>query len=78
MRQAGIFDPLAVQQFRRRLERTSAERFSTRDNLAFIQILSTQILHEQLVERFAVTSNRGLRDDVTVTDRRSQALCTAA
>src|SRR5262245_52226648 len=50
---AGVFDAEAVQQFRRRLARTPAERHSTRDNLAFVQLLSTQILHRQFVQDFA-------------------------
>jgi len=66
---AGIFDPAAVEQFRRRLERTPAERFSTRDNLAFMQILSTQILHHQYVCCFALTK-RGSKNDVTITHGR--------
>src|SRR5262249_21458253 len=61
--EAGIFDPAAVQQFRRRLERTSAERFSTRDNLAFVQLLSTQILHHQHVRAFADYKMRGTSND---------------
>jgi asparagine synthase (glutamine-hydrolysing) len=78
VRQAGILDPAAIQQFRRRLERLSAERFSTRDNLAFVQILSTQILHDQFIEHFAAATNRGFRNDVIVTDRRREAIRAAA
>jgi asparagine synthase (glutamine-hydrolysing) len=63
---AGIFDPQAVAQFRRRLERTPAEQFSTRDNLAFVQILSTQILHDHFVANFSL-KKRGAKNDVTIT-----------
>jgi asparagine synthase (glutamine-hydrolysing) len=78
VRRAGIFDPAAAQQFRRRLERMSAERYSTRDNLAFVQILSTQILHDQFIECFAARTNRGFRNDVIITDRRREAIRAAA
>lgn len=67
IRAAGIFDPGAVEQFRRRLERTPAERYSTRDNLAFVQLLSTQILHQQFVRNFLAAGRRGASNDVTIT-----------
>jgi asparagine synthase (glutamine-hydrolysing) len=76
--EAGIFDAAAVQQFRRRLERTPAERYSTRDNLAFVQILSTQILHRRFVQSFALTTTRGSKNDVTVTHKNGRALGAAA
>lgn len=64
---AGVFDPAAVQQFRRRLEHTPVERLSTRDNLAFVQMLSTQVLHHQHVRCFGAHSDRGSSNDVTIT-----------
>jgi asparagine synthase (glutamine-hydrolysing) len=75
---AGIFDGTAVQQFRRRLERTAAERFSTRDNLAFVQLLSTQILHRQHVRAFAHFKTRGTSNDVTITRNNGAAQPAAA
>ena len=68
---SGIFDPEAVAQFRRRLERTPADRFSTRDNLAFVQILSTQILHHQFIRSFSL-KQRGAKNDVTITRSRNR------
>jgi len=65
---AGIFDPKAVEQFRRRLESTPQERYSTRDNLVFVQILSTQILHKQFVRSFSLRQ-RGMKSDVIITRR---------
>lgn len=65
---AGIFDPKAVEQFRRRLETTPHERFSTRDNLVFVQMLSTQILHQQFVRSFSL-KQRGPKNDVVITYR---------
>ena len=73
IREAGIFDADAVQQFWRRLQRTPAERYATRDNLAFVQMLSTQILHHQHVRCFAPSvPSRGSTNDVTITYARSQ------
>jgi asparagine synthase (glutamine-hydrolysing) len=63
---AGIFDSRAVEQFRRRLENTPQERYSTRDNLVFVQILSTQVLHQRFVRAFSLTP-RGAKNDVTIT-----------
>jgi asparagine synthase (glutamine-hydrolysing) len=71
--EAGVFDPAAVAQFRQRLARTPAEQFSTRDNLAFIQLLSTQLLYAQHVRSFAAVPTRGTPDDVTVTRGRGGA-----
>ena len=76
--EAGVFDPEAVRQFRRRLERTPADRFSTRDNLAFVQILSTQILHRQFVQCFVAATNRGPKNDVIVTRRAGREIRFAA
>ncbi len=76
--EAGIFDPTAVQQFRRRLQRTPAERFSTRDNLAFVQMLSTQILHHQHVRCFTAFTIRGSSNDVAITRSKSAAHAIAA
>lgn len=62
---AGIFDPSVVRRLLVRLARTDSARFSTRDNLAFVQILSTQMLHGLFVERFDI--KHGPTDDVTIT-----------
>ena len=65
--EAGVFDPAAVAKFRQRLARTPTERYSTRDNLAFVQLLSTQLLHAQFVRNFAIVPYRGAPDDITIT-----------
>jgi len=65
---AGIFDPEAVGKFRYRLENMSPERFTTRDNLVFVQILTTQILYFQMVADFCPTPVRAPEtNDVVVT-----------
>ena len=70
LKDAGIFDPRAVGQFLHRIERTAADRFSTRDNLAFVQMLSTQILHDRFVRQFSQWARPGSRSDVTITRSR--------
>jgi asparagine synthase (glutamine-hydrolysing) len=68
---AGVFDPAAVRAFRYRLQRTPGERFSTRDNLAFVQILSTQVVHDHFVRRFDWVKARVPRtSDVAITRER--------
>jgi len=73
VREAGIFDPPAVTQFMERLRRTPSERFSTRDNLAFVQILSTQVLHDRFIRRVDWARAPGSSADVTITGRRTNA-----
>ncbi len=77
---AEIFDPEAVSRFRYRLDHTPSGRFSTRDNLAFVQIFSTQVLHDLFIRRFQWNTSRSpQKNDVTIsrTDRR-RALRSAA
>jgi asparagine synthase (glutamine-hydrolysing) len=76
VREAGVFDPAAVTLFLERLRRTPADRFSTRDNLAFVQILSTQVLHDRFV-RCRESAAPGSSADVMVT-RRSHGQVRAA
>ena len=63
--EVGIFDPVGVKRLRYRLAHAPPGKFSTRENLAFIQILSTQMLHAHFVEGYQPLSARS--DDVTVT-----------
>ncbi len=49
---AGIFDAEAVRRFKYKFERTPPGKFAARDNLVFVQVLTTQILHERLVDGF--------------------------
>lgn len=48
----GFFDPKVVAQFLQKLRTVSAERFSTQDNMALVQLLSTQLLSLQFERRF--------------------------
>lgn len=49
LRAAGIFEPAAVEHLVRRL--AAGRRTGARDDLAFVGVLSTQILHDQYVDR---------------------------
>ncbi len=49
---AGVFDPRAVERLWRKCEAAGgAEQFSNADNMALVGVLSTGLLHEQLVRR---------------------------
>ena len=65
---AGIFDPVAVGRLWRKCRgRGDREQFSNADNMALVGVLSTALLHEQLVRRPAPRPATGaLR---TVVDR---------
>jgi asparagine synthase (glutamine-hydrolysing) len=50
VRAAGVFDAGAVRQLWAKCKaRTGADQFSNADNMALVGILSTQLLHRQLV-----------------------------
>lgn len=48
---AGVFDAEAVSRLVGRAERVTSRPSGIQDNLAFVQILSTQILYEQFIKR---------------------------
>jgi asparagine synthase (glutamine-hydrolysing) len=62
---AGVFDAAAVGRLRYRLTHGTPGQFSTRENLAFVQILTTQMLHGLFVQQFDAA--RGDHGDVTIT-----------
>ena len=64
---AGIFNTKAVQQLRYRMENTPIDRFATRDNLAFVQLITTQLLHQQMVVDYQPIAHRPEKSDVTIT-----------
>ena len=49
--EAGVFDAPAVTQLVERAERLTHEQSGIRDNLAFVQVLSTQILHDRFIKQ---------------------------
>lgn len=63
---AGIFNQKAVKQFLYRMENTPIDRFATRDNLVFVQLITTQLLHQQMVIDFEPVQPPK-SNDVTIT-----------
>lgn len=49
LKEAGVFDPARVKNLLHRIRTTSPERHTTRDNLIFCEIVSTQMLHDLFV-----------------------------
>jgi asparagine synthase (glutamine-hydrolysing) len=45
----GLFDPESVRLLRRKIELSSLSRLGTRDNMAFVLMLSAQIFHRQFI-----------------------------
>ena len=70
IKDTNIFDAAAVTHFLERLRKSPTGRYSTRDNLAFVQVLSTQLLHDQFVRAHLVRRESVSPHDVTVTYRR--------
>jgi asparagine synthase (glutamine-hydrolysing) len=66
---AGIFDAAAVTHFLGRLRKSPTGRYSTRDNLAFVQVLSTQLLHDQFVRSGRSRRESVPPNDVVITSR---------
>jgi asparagine synthase (glutamine-hydrolysing) len=50
--QVGIFNPAMVTRLREKCAKLSHAHLSFKDNMSFIGILSTQILHQQYIENF--------------------------
>lgn len=50
VREANVFEPLAIEQLLRKCRaRASEGQFSNTDNMAFVGVLSTQLLHRQFI-----------------------------
>ncbi len=66
LREVGVFDPRPVQ---RLVEKARAGRIvGARDNMALVAVLSTQLLHEQLVRQAVVEPESADRQCATVWD----------
>ena len=64
LEEAGLFDLQRVAQLVGRLKTSKLKRFTTRDNMAFIGIYSSQILHDLFIRRFGETERSNLMSDV--------------
>ncbi len=62
---AGVFDPAAVGQLWRKCRsRANESQFSNADNMALVGVLSTQLLHHELVRRGPEVADVALATDV--------------
>ena len=65
LREAGVFEPQPVLQLLRKCRARPDANFSNADNMALTGILSTQLLHQQLIaSRPPIRTNLHLRTDV--------------
>jgi asparagine synthase (glutamine-hydrolysing) len=63
LRRAGVFDPALVAQLDRK-RRGAQGQFSNADNMALVGVLSTQLLHRELIARRETETTIALRTDV--------------
>jgi len=78
LQQTGLFDHEAVSRLVRKCERKAREPLSTRDDMALVGVLSTQLLHHHFVEKFSDRVSRAKRAPLTLTvhvDARSAEVC---
>lgn len=54
IKQAGLFQPVMVAKLRDKCTRLAHAHLSFKDNMSFIGILSTQLLHRHFIEEFSV------------------------
>jgi asparagine synthase (glutamine-hydrolysing) len=65
LRDAGVFEPQPVLQLLRKCRARGDRQFSNADNMALVGILSTQLLHHQMIAgRPAIRTDLSLRIDV--------------
>ena len=70
--EAGVFDPAAVERLWRKCQAAGGgEQFSNADNMSLVGVLSTGLLHEQLVRRAPARASR--LQYLTVVDRVPEA-----
>ena len=53
LKETGVFSPKSVEFLLRKFKNTDPQRTGIRDNMAFVQILSFQILYEQYIKNFS-------------------------
>jgi len=73
IRSVGVFKPDAARMLLRKAELLGVSRMGTRDNMAFVQMLSTQIFHKQFIDgdvRAVAATRRGAFAVTTRIDRR--------
>lgn len=74
VRDAGVFEPQPVAQLLRKCRARRHGGFSNADNMALVGILSTQLLHHQLIaQRPAIRTELSLRTDVDLSPLKQAA-----
>jgi len=74
LRDAGVFEPSPVMQLVRKCRARTDGQFSNADNMALVGILSTQLLHQQLIAgQPAIRTNLNLRTDVDLMELKEAA-----
>jgi asparagine synthase (glutamine-hydrolysing) len=68
LNKSGIFNSNSVSLFIDKIKKIKPENISTRDNLAFIQIISTQILHSIFIENFSLEKTGNIEDIIVTED----------
>ena len=74
LRDAGVFEPQPVLQLLRKCRARIDGQFSNADNMALVGILSTQLLHHQLIAQSpAIRTDLKLQTDVDLTQMKQAA-----
>jgi asparagine synthase (glutamine-hydrolysing) len=74
VREAGVFEPQPVAQLLRKCRSRGAGEFSNADNMALVGIVSTQLLHHQLIAQSpAIRTDLKLQTDVDLTPMKQAA-----
>jgi asparagine synthase (glutamine-hydrolysing) len=74
VRDAGVFEPQPVAQLLRKCRARGAGAFSNADNMALVGVLSTQLLHHQLIAQSpAIRTHLKLQTDVDLTQMKEAA-----
>ena len=57
--ETGVFNPAAVKKIHAKCSKLSGTHLSFKDNMSFVGILSTQLLHENFIKNFPMPKNLG-------------------
>ena len=68
--QAGLFNPKAVSRLVAKCTKMSDKHLSFKDNMSFISILSTQLLHNRFIQNFEIPNSLDKSEIKTFVDLR--------
>jgi asparagine synthase (glutamine-hydrolysing) len=75
LKRVGVFKPESVRMLLRKTELLDLRRLGTRDNMAFVQALSTQIFHHHFIEGSARSAAAARQSSMTFTRRLDLRRC---